>query len=89
MQYWASYFPAFLRACESAGVEYFVKISFFHARVAQEPFQQAEMVEMHGTCDKILSYASIPYTILSCSHYMSNPLVMNQHQVSNDSMMCA
>ncbi len=77
---WAQVFPAFLRACEKAGVEYFVKVSFYHARNENEIYQKANFVRLHAACDDLLSRSSIPYTILSASHLMSNPLVM--HHVS-------
>ena len=77
---WAKAFPAFLRACEKAGVKYFVKVSFFHARRTDEPYQRVRLVHLHGKCDQLLTKSKIPYTILSASHFMSNPLVM--HQVS-------
>lgn len=77
---WAKSFPAFLRACETAGVQYFVKMSFYHSRRTDEPFQKVHMVRLHGKCDELLAKSKIPYTILSASHFMSNPLVM--HHVS-------
>jgi uncharacterized protein YbjT (DUF2867 family) len=77
---WAKLFPAFLHACEKAGVEYFVKISFYHARNENDIFQKVNYVKLHATCDALLSRSSIPYTILSASHLMSNSLVM--HHVS-------
>lgn len=77
---WAQRFPAFLRACEAAGVQFFVKVSFYHSRRTEEPFQRVHLVKLHGKCDQLLATSSIPYTILSASHFMSNPLVM--HHVS-------
>ena len=78
---WAQSFPAFLHACEDAGVQYFVKVSFYHSRRDDGPLQKVHLVKLHRKCDQILSRSSIPYTILSASHFMSNPLVM--HHVSN------
>lgn len=74
---WAQTFPAFLRACEKAGVEFFVKVSFYHARNENDIYQKCNFVRLHAACDDILSQSSIPYTILSASHLMSNPLVMH------------
>ncbi|KAL7494729.1 hypothetical protein ACHAWT_006956 [Skeletonema menzelii] len=74
---WAQTFPKFLRACEKAGVEYFVKVSFYHARKENDIYQKVNFVRLHAACDDILSQSSIPYTILSASHLMSNPLVMH------------
>lgn len=81
---WAQAFPAFLRACEKAGVEYFVKVSFYHARNENEIYQKANFVRLHAACDDLLSRSSIPYTILSASHLMSNPLVMHHVSEAND-----
>jgi uncharacterized protein YbjT (DUF2867 family) len=77
---WAKTFPVFLRACEKAGVEYFVKVSFYHARKENDIYQKVNFVKLHAACDSLLSRSSIPYTILSASHLMSNSLVM--HHVS-------
>jgi uncharacterized protein YbjT (DUF2867 family) len=78
---WAKTFPVFLRACEKAGVEYFVKVSFYHARNENDLYhQKVNFVKLHAACDSLLSRSSIPYTILSASHLMSNSLVM--HHVS-------
>lgn len=82
---WAQAFPAFLRACEKAGVEYFVKVSFYHARNENEIYQKANFVRLHAACDDLLSRSSIPCTILSASHLMSNPLVM--HHVSKANVL--
>jgi len=81
---WAQTFPAFLRACEKAGVEYFVKVSFYHARNENDIYQKANFVRLHAACDDLLSMSSIPYTILSASHLMSNTLVM--HHVSESAI---
>lgn len=78
---WAKTFPAFLRACEKAGVQYFVKVSFYHSRRTDEPYQRVHLVKLHGKCDELLAHSDISYTILSASHFMSNPLVM--HHVSS------
>ena len=77
---WATAFPTFLRACEEADVKYFVKVSFYHSRKKEEPFHKASLVKLHGKSDTLLAQSSIPYTILSASHFMSNQLV--QHHVS-------
>ena len=64
-------------ACEKAGVQYFVKVSFYHARRTREEYQNVHLIKLHGKCDQLLAQSTIPYTILSASHYMSNALVMN------------
>jgi len=77
---WSTAFPTFLRACEEADVKYFVKVSFYHSRKTEEPFHKVSLVKLHCKCDYLLAQSSIPYTILSASHFMSNQLV--QHHVS-------
>lgn len=67
-------------ACEKSGVQYFVKVSFFHSRRTDELYQNVPLIELHGQCDKLLASSKIPYTILSASHFMSNALVA--HHVS-------
>ena len=51
---WDKYFPAFLKACEKAGVRHFVKLSFYHARIGGDPMQEVPLVQAHGTCDELL-----------------------------------
>jgi NAD(P)H dehydrogenase (quinone) len=51
---WKSHFPVFLAACETAGVRHFVKISFYHARLSGDPFQDVPLVRAHGDCDDML-----------------------------------
>jgi uncharacterized protein YbjT (DUF2867 family) len=51
---WKRHFPAFLEACERAGVRHFVKLSFYHARLSGDPFQQVPLVRAHGDCDDLL-----------------------------------
>lgn len=51
---WQKHFPAFLEACERAGVRHFVKISFYHARLSGDPFQTVPLVKAHGDCDDLL-----------------------------------
>ncbi|KAL7552978.1 hypothetical protein ACHAWF_017197 [Thalassiosira exigua] len=80
---WAKYFPAFLEACEKAGVQYFVKVSFYHSRRTTEPYHRVQLVSLHAKCDELLSRSAIPWTILSASHFMSNPLVMHHLLIAN------
>lgn len=51
---WKQHFPAFLTACEAAGVRHFVKVSFYHARLSGDPFQEVPLVRAHGDCDDLL-----------------------------------
>jgi NAD(P)H dehydrogenase (quinone) len=48
---WYKHFPVFLEACKAAGVKHIVKISFYHARVAFDRFQEVPLVREHGDCD--------------------------------------
>eukprot|EP01082_Thalassiosira_pseudonana_P011879 g10827.t1 g10827 contig4:2643876-2645031(+) len=82
---WAKNFPAFLHACEKSGVQYFVKVSFFHSRRTDELYQNVPLIELHGQCDKLLASSKIPYTILSASHFMSNALVAHHGESHDDS----
>ena len=83
---WSTAFPTFLRACEEADVKYFVKVSFYHSRKTGELFHKASLVKLHGKSDSLLAQSSIPYTILSASHFMSNQLV--HHHVSKFPPFC-
>jgi NAD(P)H dehydrogenase (quinone) len=73
---WKHKFPVFLKACEAAGVKHFVKISFYHARRSGDIFQEVPFVKAHGDCDERLATGqnTMSFTILSASHFMSNPL---------------
>jgi uncharacterized protein YbjT (DUF2867 family) len=51
---WHMHFPAFLKACEHAGVRHFCKISFYHARLQGDQFQNVPLVKQHGICDDLL-----------------------------------
>jgi uncharacterized protein YbjT (DUF2867 family) len=72
---WKEHFGPFLDACKRAGVRHIVKFSFYHARRSGDPFQNVPLVRDHGDCDEMIVLSGIPYTILSSSHLMSNPLV--------------
>ena len=48
------HFERFLQACLDADVRHFVKLSFYHARVYGDPFQQVPLVRSHGMCDQML-----------------------------------
>jgi len=72
---WHEKFPLFLEACKKAGVKHFVKLSFYHARHGDELFQDVPFVKAHGECDAMLAKSGLAYTILSASHFMSNPLI--------------
>lgn len=51
---WQYHFPAFLEACRKAGVKHYIKISFYHATVLDDPFQAVPLVREHGKCDQQL-----------------------------------
>lgn len=95
-QDWAKHFPAFFEACKDAGVRHFVKLSFYHARVAGDPMQEIPLAQMHGVCDEHLVKTMTPdveivtlgmaqphmsYTILYASHYMSNPFFFQNKEI--------
>lgn len=48
---WYKHFPKFLEACQKAGVKHIVKISFYHAEVTNDIFQNVPLVREHGDCD--------------------------------------
>jgi NAD(P)H dehydrogenase (quinone) len=73
--HWKRRFPLFLDACKAAGVKHFVKISFYHARQSGSIYWNVPFVKAHGECDQMLVNSGIAYTILSASHFMSNPLI--------------
>ena len=73
MKDWKEVFPSFLEACQKAGVKHFVKISFSHARKSGDKFQDVPLVRAHGDLDEMLANSNISYTILSATHFMSNP----------------
>lgn len=81
---WARRFPNFVKACQKAGVRNFVKVSFYHARRMKEIFQNVPLVALHGMCDDVLAESGIPYTIISASHFMSNPFVFQGQQLRAD-----
>ena len=81
---WKQFFGPFLEACKKAGVKHFVKLSFYHARLSGDPFQNVPLVRDHGDCDEALVKSGLPYTILCASHLMSNPLVYQSHELRAD-----
>ncbi len=81
---WDEKFPLFLNACKAAGVKHFVKLSFYHSRHPESIFQSVPLVKAHGECDQMLVDSGIPYTILSASHFMSNPLVFQGKELRAD-----
>ena len=70
---WESVFPLFLKECKRAGVQHIVKLSFYHARKSGDAFQSVSLVRAHGDLDEMLVKSGIRYTILSATHFMSNP----------------
>jgi uncharacterized protein YbjT (DUF2867 family) len=81
---WQQQFPAFLKACQQAGVKHIVKLSFYHARSSGDVFQDVPLVRAHGDCDEMLVKSGISYTILSATHFMSNPLVFQGKNLRSD-----
>lgn len=84
VEQWERYFPLFLRACRAAGVKHFVKLSFYHARRPFDVFQRVPLVRAHGECDTMLAESGLAYTILSASHFMSNPLIYQGKELRAD-----
>jgi uncharacterized protein YbjT (DUF2867 family) len=81
---WQEQFPAFLKACQDAGVKHIVKLSFFHARTSGEMFQDVPLIRAHGDCDEMLSKSGIDYTIIAATHFMSNPFVFQGDNLRSD-----
>jgi uncharacterized protein YbjT (DUF2867 family) len=81
---WQERFPAFLKACQKAGVRHIVKLSFYHARASGDVFQDVPLVRAHGDCDEMLSKSGISYTILAATHFMSNPFVFQGQNIRSD-----
>jgi NAD(P)H dehydrogenase (quinone) len=91
---WQKHFPVFLKACEKAQVRHFVKLSFYHARIAGDPFQEIPLVKAHGDCDELLIESLSP-TIESFGHgdmdvavdfakpHMSYTILYASHFMSN------
>jgi NAD(P)H dehydrogenase (quinone) len=84
MKGWKKKFPFFLEACRNAGVKHFIKLSFYHARLPGDPFQNVPLVRAHGECDELLAKSDLPYTILGASHMMSNPMTLQGHELRMD-----
>jgi uncharacterized protein YbjT (DUF2867 family) len=57
---WHQHFEAFLKACTEAGVKHVVKLSFYHARVPGDRFQDVALVREHGHCDTLLIKTAKP-----------------------------
>jgi uncharacterized protein YbjT (DUF2867 family) len=81
-KHWYKHFSAFLKACKKAGVKHYVKLSFYLSNIPGT--RQIPFVKHHTNCDKMLMNLILPdeehlsqmsYTILSASHYMSNPTI--------------
>lgn len=64
---WQVHFPIFLEACKKAGVRHFVKLSFYHARMSGDAFQEVPLVRAHGDCDeqlvKFLTGANVDHVL--------------------------
>lgn len=79
---WQVHFPVFLKACSKAGVRHFVKLSFYHARMSGDAFQEVPLVKAHGNCDEqlvsLLSGGGLKdtlkqETLADVSHDLSRP----------------
>jgi uncharacterized protein YbjT (DUF2867 family) len=81
---WKNMFPLFLQACKDAGVKHFVKLSFYHARVSEDVFQEVPFVKAHGDCDDMLANSGLSYTVLAASHFMSNPFLYQDKEIRAD-----
>jgi uncharacterized protein YbjT (DUF2867 family) len=99
----SEHFKAFYNACRAGHVEHIVKISFFQALTAtrarlvkgfgvslpkENPFQHVPLMMEHGNCDEIVMKGSIPYTILSTTHKMSDPLTFQAENLKNHGKLC-
>jgi uncharacterized protein YbjT (DUF2867 family) len=89
-KHWEVHFPAFVVACEKAGVKHIVKISFYHARKRGDVFRKVPLVRAHGACDEILIKHLTPHvvespvlrTTVSCPS-MSYTILYASHFMSN------
>lgn len=81
---WNSVFPLFLEECKKAGVKHIVKLSFYHARKSGDAFQTVSLVRAHGDLDEMVVASGIPYTILSASHFMSNPFYFQNGELRKE-----
>lgn len=88
---WEQNFQTFMDKAKAAGVQNFVKLSFYHALASasdgmasfghmhrtDDPFLMVPLVNMHRECDiKLLKMPPLyDYTILFASHFMSNATV--------------
>ena len=75
-------FASFVKACRTAGVEHFVKVSFYSVQDDnnEDPYQKlVPYVQFHHKCDKELTQkrldSRMTYTLLRTSHLMSTPLI--------------
>jgi uncharacterized protein YbjT (DUF2867 family) len=89
-EHWEHNFYAFLALAQQAGVNHFVKLSFYHAMApepetvhqynlnpVEDPFLKVPFIRMHRTCDTKLTRMSVVfnYTLIFASHFMSNAIV--------------
>jgi uncharacterized protein YbjT (DUF2867 family) len=88
-RHFEKHFPAFLNACLLANVRHFVKLSFYHARVFGDPFQQVPLVWAHGQCDQMLIQKLTPEVvqigddITTIGPHMSYTILYASHLMSN------
>lgn len=75
-------FVNFVKACRTAGVEHFVKTSFYSVGERGVPYEGIlPYAKFHHKCDKELEQATtridshMSYTLLRTSHLMSTPMI--------------
>lgn len=88
---WYEHFPVFLKACRTAKVKHIVKLSFFHARVPNDPFGDVKFVQHHAHGDELLmgmvkrlngvTFPKLSYTILYTTPCMSQLFSFHYEEV--------
>jgi uncharacterized protein YbjT (DUF2867 family) len=96
---WEHNFSTFLALAQQAGVNHFVKLSFYHAMApepettlqynfnpAEDPFLKVPFIRMHRTCDTKLARMSLVfnYTLIFASHFMSNAIVYQSESLRKE-----
>jgi uncharacterized protein YbjT (DUF2867 family) len=92
---WYKHFSVFLKSCQKAGIKHFVKISFCISNVPGT--RQIPFVKHHTNCDDMLVHLIMPdyckhlshmsYTILSASHFMSNPITYYSMKLNDTNLL--
>ena len=96
---WEHNFSTFLALAQQAGVNHFVKLSFYHAMApepetthqynlnpAEDPFLKVPFIRMHRSCDTKLTRMSVVfnYTLIFASHFMSNAIVYQSDSIRKE-----